>query len=214
VPEYQDELADAHNGRGLLRKNQSESQKDFRAAQAIWEKLAADFPTVPKYRHRLAKCHNNLSILLTEMGKPSEADEHSRKALVIQDKLVAEFPEVPEYRQQQATSRIFLAASRINAGQVTEGIAEVAELAKSSDWRRDNWYNFACVYAIAAAKSPQKKQEYGDRAMELLNKAVQAGYRNAVEMQKDNDLSSLRDRDDFKKLVAKLSTGIEAAKKP
>ena len=213
VPEYQDELADAHNSRGLLRTSQSESQKDFRTAQAIWEKLAADFPTVPKYRHRLAKCHNNLSILLTEMGKRSEADEHSRKALAIQDKLVAEFPEVPEYRQQQATSRIFLAASRINAGQVTEGIAEVAELTKSSDWRRDNWYNFACVYAIAAAKSPQKKQEYGDRAMELLNKAVRAGYRNAVEMQKDDAFSSLRDRDDFKKLVAKLSTGNEAAKK-
>jgi eukaryotic-like serine/threonine-protein kinase len=214
VPKYQDELADAHNGRGLLRKNRSQSQNDLRTALAIWEKLAADFPAVPKYRHRLAKCHNNLSILLREMGKPSEADEHSRRALTIQDKLVAEFPGVSEYRQQQATSRILLAVSRIDAGQVPEGLAEVSELAKSSDWRSDNWYDFACVYATAAAKSPQKKQEYGDRAMELLNKAVQAGYKNAAWMKQDADLASLHDREDFKQLVGKLATGNEAAKKP
>jgi serine/threonine protein kinase/tetratricopeptide (TPR) repeat protein len=213
MPEYQDELADAHHSRGILGKNRSQSQKDFRTAQAIWEKLVADFPTAPKYRLRLAKCHNNFWILLREMGKPSEADEHIRKGLAILDKLVAEFPEVPEYRQQQSTSRIFLAVTRINAGQVTEGIAEVAELA-SSEWDPITWYNFACVYAIASGKSPQKKQEYADRAMELLNKAVTAGYRNAANMKRDTDLALLHDREDFKKLLGKLAAGNEAAKKP
>jgi hypothetical protein len=40
--------------------------------------------------------------------------------------------------------------------------------------------------------------------MELLHKAVKAGYRNAVHMKKDTDLDLLRGRDDFKKLLAEL----------
>jgi hypothetical protein len=121
---------------------------------------------------------------------------------------------VTGYRHDLGNSRALLATSRINAGQVSEGIAEIAESAKSSNWNRDNWYNFACAYAVAAGKSRQKKQEYGDHAMELLNKSVQAGYRDAAGMQQDPDLNSLHDREDFKKLVAKLATGNEAAKKP
>jgi hypothetical protein len=106
------------------------------------------------------------------------------------------------------------AGARISAGQVSEGIAEVAELTKSSDWDWATWYNSACVYAIAAGKSPQKKQEYSDRAMELLNKAVKAGLRDGAAIKQDNDLSALRDRDDFKKLIAELTDGKQAAKKP
>ena len=49
--------------------------------------------------------------------------------------------------------------------------------------------------------------------MELLNKAVNAGYKDAAQFQQDNDLSSLRDRDDFKKLIAELESGKEAGKK-
>ena len=40
--------------------------------------------------------------------------------------------------------------------------------------------------------------------MDSLRKAVSAGYKNAAHMKKDTDLDSLRDRDDFKKLMADL----------
>lgn len=40
--------------------------------------------------------------------------------------------------------------------------------------------------------------------MELLQKAVKAGYNDAAHMAKDADLDSLRGREDFKKLLAKL----------
>jgi hypothetical protein len=133
--------------------------------------------------------------------------------MAIEEKLAADYPRVSEYRHNFGTSRALQAIARINAGQV-EGIAEIADLAKSSDWNGENWYNFACVYAVASGKSPQKKQEYGDRAMELLNKAVQAGFKVAAQFNQDPDLASLHDREDFKKLVAKLAGGNEAAKKP
>jgi 5-carboxymethyl-2-hydroxymuconate isomerase len=95
------------------------------------------------------------------------------------EKLTADFPTEPQYRRFLATSRTSLAMSRVNAGQVSEAIAEVTEWAKSWNGNAEEWYNFACVYAAAAGRSAQKRQEYGDRAMELLNKAVQTGFNDA-----------------------------------
>jgi serine/threonine protein kinase len=50
--------------------------------------------------------------------------------------------------------------------------------------------------AVAAAEA--------DRAMTWLRRAVAAGYDNSVQFGKDTDLNGLRDREDFKALVAEL----------
>jgi len=103
------------------------------------------------------------------------------------------------------------AASQIQAGMVAEAVAEVAELTAPganatglANWTAGQWYNFACVYAIGSTKIAGKKQEYADRAMELLQKAVKAGFKYPAHMKQDKDLDALRDREDFKKLVAEL----------
>jgi eukaryotic-like serine/threonine-protein kinase len=96
------------------------------------------------------------------------------------------------------------AISQIQAGMVSEVEAEVAELSKSPNWNADQWYNFACAYAVASAKHADKKPEYADRAIELLRKAVHAGWKDAAHMAKDTDLDPLRGREDFKKLMAEL----------
>ena len=105
---------------------------------------------------------------------------------------------------EQPGLRASRATSRLQAGLVAEAVAEVAELTKSSNWNAGQWYDFACVYAVASGKIADKKQEYADRAMELLQKAVKAGYKDAAHMKKDTDLDPLRDREDFKKLMAEL----------
>ena len=109
-------------------------------------------------------------------------------------------------KQEQPGFRASRATSRVNAGQVAEAVAEVAELTKSSGWNAAQWYDFACVYSIASTKIADKKQEHADRAMELLQKAVKAGYKDAAHMAKDTDLDPLRGREDFKKLMVELET--------
>ena len=71
-------------------------------------------------------------------------------------------------------------------------------------WTTREWYNFACVYAVASGKIADKKKEYADRALALLHQAVKAGFNDAAHMKKDHDLDVLRDRNDFKKLIAEL----------
>jgi hypothetical protein len=69
-------------------------------------------------------------------------------------------------------------------------VAELAELTQSTNWNAGQWYVFACLYAVASGKLADKQQEYADRAMELLRKAVQAGWKDAAHMAKDTDLRS------------------------
>ena len=79
-----------------------------------------------------------------------------------------------------------------------------------------NAASFRAVTAAVQAKTPgadatRLAQDDADRAMQWLHKAVQAGYKDAAHMKKDTDLDPLREREDFKKLLAELEKG--AAKK-
>ena len=53
------------------------------------------------------------------------------------------------------------------------------------------------------ARISYEKKEY-PRAVQLLQRAVKAGFKDAAHMKKDIDLDPLRGRDDFKKLLAEL----------
>ena len=69
-------------------------------------------------------------------------------------------------------------------------------MAKVGGWIAAQWY--------ASGKDAGKKEEYAKRAVELLQQAVKAGYKNAAHVTKDTDLDPLRGREDFKKLMAEM----------
>jgi tetratricopeptide (TPR) repeat protein len=82
-------------------------------------------------------------------------------------------------------------------------------------------YDAACMRAVTAAvlratdPSPKGAQEAGaeaDRAMRWLTQAVAAGFKEAAHMKRDPDLDALRDRSDFKKLLADVEAGKEKDK--
>ena len=73
---------------------------------------------------------------------------------------------------------------------------------------------FRAVTAAVQAKTPgadaaRLAKDDADRAMQWLHKAVQAGYKDAAHMKKDPDLDPLRERADFKKLLAELEKRAE-----
>jgi serine/threonine protein kinase/tetratricopeptide (TPR) repeat protein len=111
---------------------------------------------------------------------------------------------------EQTAYRTLRARSRVLGGRVAEGLAEVDELAQAGRHGPDRWYEFARVYAAAAGaasgKLAEMKTGYADRAMEMLQRAVKAGYKDVKQLRTDKDLDPLRDRDDFKKLLAELES--------
>jgi len=105
---------------------------------------------------------------------------------------------------ERGSARAGRAGSRIQAGQVAEAVAEIDELTKASGWSASQWYDFACVYALASAKSATAKEQFGKRAVELLRLAVEHGFANAAQFEKDSDLDSLRSRPDFQQLIKEI----------
>jgi eukaryotic-like serine/threonine-protein kinase len=108
------------------------------------------------------------------------------------------------------------ANSLVRTGVVVEGLAEVANLTKDPSWNAGDWFNFSCLYSLGSTKIPEKKNEYANRAMDLLQQAVKAGWNDAKRTASDTDLAPLRDREDFKKLLVELEKkfAAQAEKKP
>ena len=72
-------------------------------------------------------------------------------------------------------------------------------------------YNIACDHAVMISKSADGAKE-AERAMECLQRAVDAGFNNLFQMKRDHDLDALRERADFKQLLAKLEAGMAKKK--
>jgi len=141
----------------------------------------------------------NRAMTFDQLKKPAEA-------LLDFDKAVS-MATNPELRLIRA-ARV---SALLSANKVTEAVAEAEELSHSPPWRYVEWYLYARVYARAGSSVAEKRQKYLDRAMAMLQKAVESGYKNAAQLTQDNDFVSLRDRDDFKQLIQQLQTSSPAA---
>jgi serine/threonine protein kinase/Flp pilus assembly protein TadD len=205
VPEYQVELGGSYgNFGGSVRDGGRPSEgldwldKAIRTLTPVYEHDRR----MEQASRFLRNSYFNRAKAYDQLRKYDEADKDWVRAIELSPK------------EAHAEFRCSRALSQLKAGRGAEALAEVVELTKSSSWNADDWYNFACVFAVASGKIPEKKHPYADRSMELLYKAVKAGFKDAAQMKQDTDLDSLRERDDFKKLLAELLSGKEAGKKP
>lgn len=175
----------------------SESLGWFDKAIAALTPVHRAEPSNAETKHYLRNSHANRAMANGRLARYAESVKDWDRSIELS---------APTDQGRQRASR---ATSRVQAGMIAEAVAEVAELTKSPNWKVDQWYDFACVYGIASVKITDKKQDYADRAMELLQKAVESGYNDTAHMKKDTDLDPLRDREDFKKLIAQLEKAAE-----
>jgi tetratricopeptide (TPR) repeat protein len=111
---YRDQLGQTYGSLGLLlyprfgRSREVVQQNPERLHEAsdflaqavdIYKQLAADVPTVARYRDQLATSRNNLGLALKEAGRYPEAEEVFRQALATRKQLANEFPALPNYRR-------------------------------------------------------------------------------------------------------------------
>jgi eukaryotic-like serine/threonine-protein kinase len=64
-------------------------------------------------------------------------------------------------------------------------------------------YDIACTHALMISKAEDRGKQ-ADLAMDWLKQVVAAGYKNVAHIKKDTDLDPLREREDFKKLIAEM----------
>jgi tetratricopeptide (TPR) repeat protein/tRNA A-37 threonylcarbamoyl transferase component Bud32 len=194
VPSYQVGLGLACANLGqliLLTGRPGDSLASFGKAIRTLRRVYDQDHRLVEVRYSLRNAYRHRATVYHLLGKYSEAARDW-------DKVIALSPpgEQPGFRASRASAWV-------HSGRVAEAVVEVAELTKTPNWNAGQWYDFACVYAVASGKIADKKQEYADRAMEMLHRAVKAGYKDAAHMARDTDLDPLRGRDDFKRLLIK-----------
>src|SRR5262249_14726173 len=124
-------------------------------------------------------------------------------------------PRHPTYRQFYRKHLAMLTA-------VHAGLLEQEDAVRTAETRRDlGWdapadaYDAACFLSLCvpivarhdkldATQREEAATFYGDAAMKLLRNAVSKGYKDVAHMKKDTHLVPLRQRDDFRNLVAEL----------
>jgi tetratricopeptide (TPR) repeat protein len=132
--QYRGDLAKSHQGLGLLfarlesplkgRKTGADAEAAFGVAIALFKQLASDFPKVPEYSRVLANCHNDLGLVLRDLGRYGEAETGYRRAIAIYKRLAVDFPKAPEYRSFQANSHGNLAQVLLSQKRRAEAEAE------------------------------------------------------------------------------------------
>jgi len=107
----------------------------------------------------------------------------------------------PEKRWEYCLNRVEV---RYSCGLLDEAVEDIASFEKKATLRPEFWFTFGSICAEAADKYPEKNVEYADRAMALLTKAVNGGYKDSFRLNLSPKLKALRSREDFKALVQKV----------
>jgi serine/threonine protein kinase/tetratricopeptide (TPR) repeat protein len=190
----------------------------YQRALEIAEPLAADNPAVASFQGQLAIIHRDIGRWMRRNHRLAEGKKHLEKALAIQEKLVRDEPKWEGslayyyrelgwvYREQgearQAMDQ-FQRARAIDQRHAKKSVNARYDLA--CDWA-------VCIPLVGWGKNAKdltgaekaERQRLGDEAMKALRQAADAGWRNVEHWKNDDDLDALRQRDDFKKLVADL----------
>jgi hypothetical protein len=125
-------------------------------------------------------------------------------------------PRHPAYRQVYRSHVMVLTAA--HAGLLErEDAVRTAETCRDLGWNAPaDAYNAACFLSLCVPivarhdklDATQRKEAalfYGDAAMKLLRDAVSKGYKDVAHLKRDTDLDPLRQREDFRNLVAELA---------
>jgi tetratricopeptide (TPR) repeat protein len=190
--QYQIDLAGSYGILGTALEATGKAEDSllwFNKAIAALTPIVRQQPQLAQARLYLRNSHRGRALAYGKLQKHAEAAQDWDRTVTLSPP------------QQQGFFRVRRADSRVRAGKPTEAVADVEELARMPGWPAAFWYDSARIYAIASGKDADNKQAYADRAMQLLHRAVQAGFKDADTIANDRDLDPLRDRDDFKKFL-------------
>jgi hypothetical protein len=224
VADYREELARSHNSLGILLAGLGkgdDTEREYGAAIKEYERLAGEQPQVSDYRTGLAGSLGNLAMLRNKAKEWREARKLLERAAPHHAAALKAAPRNVIYRRFFRNNLTALLESLLALGDHAAAAQAARKLTALAFEPSGDTYDAACAFArcgplaLKDASLPESKRQelarsYADEAMALLRQAVARGWKDAAHMQQDPDLNPLRNRDDFKKLIADLEA---AAKK-
>jgi serine/threonine protein kinase/tetratricopeptide (TPR) repeat protein len=218
VPDHSFQLAMTYNHLGNFwrdTKRPGEAIAAFGEVRKLCQSLVERFPLVPDYRCQLGGALSNLAMVRINQGALAEVEPLLVEAITHQRAALKVNPKNPVYREFLSNHHAVLADAQVRQGQHQAATASAVSMAGVRPENAEDAYDAACIFArcvplareapkTAPAERPALAQKYADQAMTWLREAIARGYRDAAHLQKDDDLTALRPRADFQKLVVEL----------
>jgi len=195
--EYAVSLGGCHVNYGILLEEDGATKalEHYSTAIQMLQPLLTNGNQLSKLSRNLRNAYWNRADLLARLDRHAEAIKDLDQALKLADD------------KSEPKLRLLRAESLIGIGQHQKAIEEVSAVASRNNVSAETYFDAACVLALASAAvkdDPKLQDQYAARAVELLRQAVAKGYKDIDRLKKDDDLKALRDREDFKKLLADL----------
>jgi hypothetical protein len=194
-----------------------EAAEALTGALTSYQQLPADFAGQPDIRNGWAGTLVNIASICNKRREFERAKKYLAEALPHHEVALATNPRNEEYRTFFRNN--LMASAGASAGLQDKSIAvQTVQKIRDLGWNRAGDAYFAactlayCIPIVAkddrldAANNRTAVQFYGDLAIAMLHDAVAKGFNNADHMMRNIDLDALRDREDFKKLLAELET--------
>jgi tetratricopeptide (TPR) repeat protein len=163
-------------------------------AAAVLEGVLRKEPKDVTARLFLRNTHQSRAEVLKALGRHAEAERDWDRAIDLDTG-----PSRTLYQLLRAVNRAYL-------GRHGQATADVEEVLKAGAVPPGYVYGAGCVYAVAAGvvKDEEVAERYARRAVALLRQALDRGYPGGAFVRKNPDLGPLRQRDDFRQLLAEL----------
>jgi eukaryotic-like serine/threonine-protein kinase len=224
VTDFRERLAGSHTNIGwTLAQNgrAAEAVAEFSREEAIRTRLVQENPSVPDYRDLLANCQTNTATALLRLGRPAEAQALCERAVGLRGALVKDHPETTDYRLGLGESLLRSGLARRDEGNAAGAAADSrradALLEGVGALGPDYTFFDACCHASlswAAGRpgsgvSADEADAEAAKALALLRRAAEMGYRNPATYRNETALDPLRDRPDFRLLMMDLAMPVD-----
>jgi len=210
-----DNLGNLYNSLG----RPSEALPMLERCRDLRARLVAASPGNAEMRSSLGGAVHNLAMSHEQLGHNAEAERLYREAIVNQQRAREVQPDVVRYRAFLTNHFLSLGELLRRAGKPDEAgrLAEEAAALWTQQpppLMRSALLLVACIGPVGpedpAAKA--RRDRFGRSAVEILTKAVNAGFRDLNFFHSANQLDAIRDREDFRALVRQVET-VSAAPK-
>jgi tetratricopeptide (TPR) repeat protein len=197
-----------------------EALQAYQKASTILQPLADAHPTAVTFQANLARSHAAAGSVLVVLGRPGDAAPELDKAMLLYRKLAK--PDTTWWRPELADALRNRGIALQKLGRPGEAVAAYREatglLEKLAKPEPYDVYGQARCHALIHGMAPEKgsgltavdTHAAGELAMTALRRAIAAGYRDAANLRQDADLDSLRQRPEFRKLLADLEEAVRA----
>ena len=216
--DYQHDLAIAYQGLGSVHQDAAEPQRadaPLQQAVAIATQLVREHPDVLDYVILLASSYSRLARLENNLGKPHAVLVWTDKGIATLQRVIDKEPRQSQARRELNDLWIGRAVALAQTGDYDRAMKAADEVAKQEESTPVDVYNLACVYSrfseaagkdakLSATDRAKLKEQYAGLAMDSLRRALAKGFKAVLSIKTEVDFDSLRDRDDFKKLLQEL----------